>query len=900
MAPRARGSPKGSKEARSPRSPKASKASFFIDALQNDVHCDPSLSASKTSIQNVLLQHRSERLGCLSFPFTAAFFTCFTLSVTYHEDVRTHFLVESSMKRFIEEYSFDSSQSRNLYDVVEHKDVWGWFHQVMLPVFFQQTDHLNRPLILEEWSTLLGHNKITGGVLVEQYRYQGSPPPSCHGRYVGRLNNNSKATQDLSGLYFTGEGFTSLPLTPAARKEEQRRLRAGAGGKAAGDGGEFQGPVAMADGALHLPYTVDANPEDTYPFLLFEQEPFSILQARVRGLEKSCWIDGGTEQISVKMNILNKGLDLLQYVTIIFVFPSTGGIFPAVKTYSSSLHSYQHWSGYLWDIAFLLLLVHMFSGEVQQLRVCWQEKALRSYWKDVWNQLDWSSILFGSVIVGIFIFNRMEIARLKGLLENVDRLKRPDTDYWSNMYEIHLQAEAVGKRNIWFSTLSSMFTLILMLRFFKAFKDQKRLAVVTNTIYSASSDIVHFGIVLISVFICFAYSGTVIFGQRLHEFSTFELSIASCFGMVCGEIDFSELFEEHQITVGIWLMGFIVLLYLVMMNMVLAIIMDVYTEVRSQTAHAPPIWEKAAFLIQYWVDRVSQTVVKRKDAVHERMIKDDDILQALSEVEEDIVTQRCLKMVIPSISYKQSKQILEEALQWEEHMQTQDLSLGSAMRLLHDTSLKINYLHKRMQANAKKKPALQKAIRKGKRLLLAGMFTGELHRLCGEMSNPQFQAELQAKEKAYKERKRRELIQRVSEGCMDPKENAGHVDSREIAGKGSHIESIAAYESETALTKHGVKEYDIRKSQTEIQALWAELKRTQREQKRSFEPLLQAVAQQLVELHVIPPFAVAPDPSEQIVQNSPRRQSRNARNMHVPQSFLQNRQYSVREPMDIP
>merc|ERR1719428_1999059 len=140
--------------------------------------------------------------------------------------------------------------------------------------------------------------------------------------------------------------------------------------------------------------------------------------------------------------------------------------------------------------------------------------------------------------------------------------------------------------------------LLVMCRFFKAFKGQPRLAVVTTTIASAGADLFHFGLIFFSVFLTFAFAGTILFGRRLAGFSSFRTAFGTSFAIACGDFDWTNMSAEHYATSSIWFWSFMILIFLIMLNMVLAIVMDVYTKVRATAMEGDPIWVNAAKLLQ--------------------------------------------------------------------------------------------------------------------------------------------------------------------------------------------------------------------------------------------------------------------------------------------------------------
>merc|ERR1719161_3067917 len=75
----------------------------------------------------------------------------------------------------------------------------------------------------------------------------------------------------------------------------------------------------------------------------------------------------------------------------------------------------------------------------------------------------------------------------------------------------------------------------IMLKFFKAFQANPRLQLVTNTLVKAGSDIFHFSVVFLAVFLGFAVTGHILLGNDLVQFRSFSNSIDTCFIVLMGE-----------------------------------------------------------------------------------------------------------------------------------------------------------------------------------------------------------------------------------------------------------------------------------------------------------------------------------------------------------------------------
>jgi hypothetical protein len=84
---------------------------------------------------------------------------------------------------------------------------------------------------------------------------------------------------------------------------------------------------------------------------------------------------------------------------------------------------------------------------------------------------------------------------------------------------------------------SYFYTFLSLIRLFKGFSVQPRLALVTETLKDASIDLAHFGIVFFSVFYAYALLGMIIFGRDMEDYTTLMNAFVSCWRLVMGDFD---------------------------------------------------------------------------------------------------------------------------------------------------------------------------------------------------------------------------------------------------------------------------------------------------------------------------------------------------------------------------
>merc|ERR1719321_1094776 len=89
--------------------------------------------------------------------------------------------------------------------------------------------------------------------------------------------------------------------------------------------------------------------------------------------------------------------------------------------------------------------------------------------------------------------------------------------------------EDVTKVAHFFKLLLSCYPMVIVMRLFKAFAAQPRLAVVTSTLSICMVDMLHFLLVFLSVFMTYAVAGVLLFGREVDDFTTYPRAINACF-----------------------------------------------------------------------------------------------------------------------------------------------------------------------------------------------------------------------------------------------------------------------------------------------------------------------------------------------------------------------------------
>jgi len=140
-----------------------------------------------------------------------------------------------------------------------------------------------------------------------------------------------------------------------------------------------------------------------------------------------------------------------------------------------------------------------------------------------------------------------------------------------------------------------------------------------------------------------------------------------------GDFDFDELMEENPVTAGLWFYTFVIFMVNIMLNMCLAIIMDVYGQAKGDAALSDPIWDQ---LWTMWVEFRSQSY---------GIVKFVDVMEVLTAMDIEYIGKNSLMEAIPAMGEEQAQALITKVEELEEADDEQSLTLADALKLVVST-----------------------------------------------------------------------------------------------------------------------------------------------------------------------------------------------------------------------
>mmetsp|Transcript_16917 Transcript_16917/g.39391 ORF Transcript_16917/g.39391 Transcript_16917/m.39391 type:complete len:831 (+) Transcript_16917:79-2571(+) len=530
----------------------------------------------------------AEAEACRSLPFTLLLVISYAVMSISHDDAPNVRAVQDSLKEDIVEnanFAFTGPYMghKSMEDVNSHADFWSWLTQGMLPLIFNQERQFHEGFNENEpWyqDALAKHNEI---------------PPEERGFWLhyNRIVGGVRLVQERSGGdgVYPNDGFVCDTRKDVL--ELYNRLCVG-------------GTDYNIDPELGLPDELALRTKDPQREVwLYVFDDFEDIEAQVINLEQTGWLDRQTKKIELGIPVYNAELGIHSLIRTNFYFSRGGHIWKKIIPQSQYASWHSSWIYGLWDVIWIGCLGYILVTESMEVHQVVTRKGFYGIVSDYinfWNFIDWISVLGGLAIIIFWAAGIGDRAKLNQTLEQLgstSSLEQPDL-YKATVgeYMILLEDNVFAVRYL--RLMLAAYPLVIIFRLFKLFSAQPRLALVTKTLSFAAGDLFHFMIIFLSVFVTFMIFGIVLFGREVRSFTTIARAMVSCFRIMLGDIDWDELSVIGRTEAAIWLWLFVIIVSLLMLNMILAIIMDNYEEVKMQAGYSETLLEESQQAYRRW------------------------------------------------------------------------------------------------------------------------------------------------------------------------------------------------------------------------------------------------------------------------------------------------------------
>eukprot|EP00929_Paragymnodinium_shiwhaense_P046890 TRINITY_DN2383_c0_g1_i2.p1 TRINITY_DN2383_c0_g1~~TRINITY_DN2383_c0_g1_i2.p1 ORF type:complete len:817 (-),score=222.80 TRINITY_DN2383_c0_g1_i2:272-2722(-) len=614
-------------------------------------------TVEKERMLKYLHDEQTQRQGFLKLPWTFAFFLFYVMCVLGHDAIGDSSMAQRVFRSMISGTTFEGVQytsgHKDIGDIDTVEDIYTFMHEVMVSLFLPGGDAINDP---RERNRVLRYNQLVGGLQVQQVRRKSV---NCSEEYPGL------GPYDANGANPILSGFNCYPWYYESEEcfgPTNRSFLAGMRGWC---------PDYMANDDASRRLEAERRLDDLQPsverrldyipngggkgasskgarFFPTDRQLFSVYLHEYQGLysahdllnimQQYNWLDFNTAWFGVKMLVFNPDMKIWIHVITNVYFVPGGSLRPKIAAQSFSADPLKDSSVLITDAIWFLLLLRMTVLLLVNFVNHKKKGKVKAFFANGWNWLAILTVFGGLVVALIFGIMLVSISSTMEAAMEVRSSPVPVTAADKAAYELkvvglHENMGALGSLLLNYRLFLCWYTVLASLNFLESFSAQPRLAVVTNTLIVAMSDLFHFLIVTFMIFMSFVMSGMFLFGRRLYEFSNMSISIISCFRMMLGDFDWEALGKENPSTAFCWLMLYMLVMMLLMMNMLMAIIMDTYTAVKGDADESSTIFEQTGALMSDLYKKMNGQTIGLKAQI--KLIESIPV----DEVDEDILVQ---------------------------------------------------------------------------------------------------------------------------------------------------------------------------------------------------------------------------------------------------------------------
>eukprot|EP00928_Gymnodinium_smaydae_P056779 TRINITY_DN40106_c0_g1_i1.p1 TRINITY_DN40106_c0_g1~~TRINITY_DN40106_c0_g1_i1.p1 ORF type:complete len:784 (-),score=131.33 TRINITY_DN40106_c0_g1_i1:21-2372(-) len=332
-------------------------------------------------------------------------------------------------------------------------------------------------------------------------------------------------------------------------------------------------------------------------------------EASITALGSEAWWNKDVEKMELSLTAYDKMTKCFARVQFTAEFTYSGFVRQWFTVNAVDVFAWSAIPLFVADGFFFLLWSYIFVMESIDMFRAWRMGCgeLFDYF-GAWNILDWISIIigFGLITIQVFlIYFCVSENVLRLIAEDGSLVVAPMSFDTATLDDVNYILDSISFFMNLLEQCMALNTISIVAKFFKGFSSNPRLSLVASTIMSAAYDFVHFSIVLFAIFLPFVMIGHIVFGSDIAAFATLTSSISNSFLVLFGEffwyLDALELYRidgllpsgTPKFFIQLWYLSYEFVVFLVLLNLLLAIIIEHYTKVTAGLKYDPdavPLW----------------------------------------------------------------------------------------------------------------------------------------------------------------------------------------------------------------------------------------------------------------------------------------------------------------------
>ncbi|CAJ1330264.1 unnamed protein product [Effrenium voratum] len=327
---------------------------------------------------------------------------------------------------------------------------------------------------------------------------------------------------------------------------------------------------------------------------------------RAEELRRMQWVDDATDSLQISTTLLNPDIGAYIHVQLKINFIRGGLVQPVMEVRPLQTRVWHNPMevvvDVVWGLLILFLTILAFQEVFEGKGSC-SQRCCGSFWLLV----DWTFILVGLTLIGFFfVYN----AGMEGLDYHMANLPTALSEYvpttpppvapeiqaelaraqalteegWQAQFQEDLELMIFLK--VYHRLGMFWYVALILLRFFRGFAGQPRIAGIGRTIGSAASDIGHVAFMVTIALFNLILGGHLLFGPELQAWSSLENALMTTIMILFGQGDIGAMYNIAPTSTLIWGLSYIICIIVMLMSMVTAILIAHHREVRKNRGRA--------------------------------------------------------------------------------------------------------------------------------------------------------------------------------------------------------------------------------------------------------------------------------------------------------------------------
>jgi len=424
-------------------------------------------------------------------------------------------------------------------EITGDEELWYWLENGLLDALFPETSWYNGdPWQAKDQDFIMHYNRLIGGFKMVQRRVQDD--------WDGCIKSKR-----FNGFYDTcwpAYSDASKQTTPYGPEHDP-------------------GKYVWEDDPYGGGYSVELSLDRKKAYLTIDE------------LKQDLWTDKNTRQLAIEFSIYNGNMQLFSKVNAEINISPTGRVETSynMETFRVELYrTVSDWIRCAVEVIFLIFVTYSALAEFYELitppvefgKKLEYKEHLRRYFGSFWNWIDLSRIVMFCVVIASYaaILTHPQSAGLE--------LPLPDGQKYPDLGNLALAWRS-------YKRINGFNVVLCLLTIFKFMNKSPRYGVLVRTIGRAAADLTKFAIMFFLCMASFVIMGILMFGSALEEWSTPWNAFQVLFMMITGEYGYEPLLEVDPVGAPIFFFLFLVIVFFLLVNILLAIMMDAYATIRE-------------------------------------------------------------------------------------------------------------------------------------------------------------------------------------------------------------------------------------------------------------------------------------------------------------------------------